>query len=310
MKEKESFARSILIIVSKIWGELIFSIKVLSYLKKNKVKISILHLHSINFLNTALAVKFLHRCKVIMNFGGTDLFRLKTNKLLKFLASHVDAFLYVAQSMESDLDKLFPQKRSFYMGNGVDLTLFSPQNISKPESKNFLAIGNLRWQKGYHYLIEGFSDVVNQFPNIQLSIAGEGPQRQALEDKIKFLGLERHIFLLGVCSREDLSLHLNQSYGFIMSSVSEGFPKALIESIACEVPVIVTDVGECALISQDVGLVVPAENSNAISRAIIDLLEDKVSYHQMKLACRKKRLNFSWTKMTDRVIHAYSEIAK
>ena len=81
-KEKESLLRTVLIVFSKIWGEIIFGISVLRYLRKNKIQISILHLHSINFLITALFVKFFFQCKTIMNFGGTDLLRLKNNKIL------------------------------------------------------------------------------------------------------------------------------------------------------------------------------------------------------------------------------------
>jgi len=307
-KKKESLFRTFLIILSKLWAELVFGFQVIRYLKNNNIKISILHLHSINFLITAISVKVLFHCRSIMNFGGTDLMRLKNNKILMFLANRIDAFLYVAKSMKPDVDKLFPNKKNFYMGNGVDLTLFAPKKNDGNDSKNFLAVGNLRWQKGYEYLLDAFSQAMVKYPSIKLYIAGEGPQRVLLEQKIETLKLKNNVFLLGVCSREDVARRLNESYGFIMSSVSEGFPKALIESIACETPVISTDVGECSEISRDVGIVVPAANSNALSKAIIELLEQKHAYKQMKSACSKKRLDFSWAKMTARVRKAYRTI--
>ncbi len=308
-RKEESLLRIFLIILSKIWGEFIFSFNVLKYLKQNKINISILHLHSINFLITAILIKLLYRCPSIMNFGGTDLLRLKKSKIMKHLASKIDGYLYVAQSMKLDLDKLFNPKKNFYMGNGVDLELFKPNLKFVRDQMQFFAIGNLRWQKGYDLLIEAFSNVAKIYPDIKLLIAGDGPLKEQLKGLVINLKLERNIFLLGICSRNELVTHLSQSKGFIMSSVAEGFPKALIEAIACEVPVIVTDVGECANIAKHVGIIVQPNDPNRLSEAIIKFITNEDSYIQMQKNCSEERLKYSWLSMTERVRAAYKEIS-
>jgi len=72
-KEKEPIWRLLLIVLSKIWGEIYFSLKVASYIRRNKIDISIVHLHSINYLMTAVLIKILFKAPMVMNFDETDL---------------------------------------------------------------------------------------------------------------------------------------------------------------------------------------------------------------------------------------------
>jgi len=305
-KEKEPIWRLFLIIFSKIWGEIIFSLKVVSYIRRNEIDISIVHLHSINYLITAVLIKLLFKVPMVMNFGGTDLVRLKKSRLLQIFAGFTDGALFVAEAMRPDLEKLFPRKVLTFIGNGVDLDKFNPANSQR--QKQFLAIGNLRWQKGYSYLLEAIRVVVDRSPEVMLRIAGEGPDRQALEVQIAELNLQDHVDLLGMCSREQLVDLLGHSHGFVMASVSEGFPKSLVEAIACQTPVVVTDVGECGGIAQNVGLVVPSKDSHLLAEAMTRLLDDSQLYERCAAACLVEREEYGWKKMTDRVAGAYREI--
>jgi len=305
-KEKEPIWRLLLIVLSKIWGEIYFSLKVASYIRRNKIDISIVHLHSINYLMTAVLIKLLFKAPMVMNFGGTDLVRVKKSRLLQMFARFTDGALFVAEAMRPDLERLFPNKILTFMGNGVDLKKFKPANNQR--QKQFLAIGNLRWQKGYSYLLEALKLVVDRSPDVKLVVAGEGPDREALEEQIEQLGLQEHVNLMGMCSREQLVDLLGHSHGFVMASVSEGFPKSLIEAIACQTPVVVTDVGECGRIAPNVGLVVPAKNAEALASAMSKLLEDTKLYEKYAAACLVEREEYGWKKMTDRVAGAYKEI--
>lgn len=94
--------------------------------------------------------------------------------------------------------------------------------------KIILNIGSLSSQKGHKYLIEAFSML--NMSDWKLVILGEGDERLALENQIKELQLENHVFLPGV--KEDIDPHLAQASIFAFSSLFEGFPNGLVEAMA------------------------------------------------------------------------------
>ncbi len=305
-KENESLIRLFLIILSKIWGEVVFSCAVFCILRRQKVHIDILHLHSINYLFTAVLLKWIFKAPLVMNFGGTDLVRLRNSFLLRWVAGRADRALCVASSMKPDLFDIFGSTRVIYMGNGVDLSQFQGQRmVRKPQ---FLAIGNLRWQKGYNSLLDAFCRLVEEEPEYRLLIAGDGEERYALQKQIDSLGLRKHVFLLGMCGREKLVNLLNESRSLVMSSVSEGFPKVLIEAIACGTPVVVTDVGECRKIADSVGLVVPPNDADAMKEALLTIIRDPAQTNGFAENCLSERQKYDWYSVATRVLRAYDEV--
>lgn len=305
-REKEKGVRLLSILFSKFFGEIVFSWRTIRYLKKNKVNVELIHLHSINYLLTAVFISKLYHAPFVMNFGGTDLLRLRKYRFLQWFARQSSKVLYVAKSMENDLLNFFSKEQLVHMGNGVDLQQFEPSKTAR--LKQFIAIGNLRWQKGYRFLISAFKQVVERYPSYQLVIAGEGKDRDSLESQIAELDMIENVKLIGMQSRQSIAEHLNSSRALVMSSVAEGFPKAMIEAIACSTPVVVTDVGECKYIAQDVGIVVMPNDINALAKALIQIISDDQGWERYSLKCLEVRKNFEWKNMTDRVNNAYNEV--
>ncbi len=112
--------------------------------------------------------------------------------------------------------------------------LFNSKKIIK-----FITIGRLREVKGYKNLIDAFSLVKEQVPNSKLIIIGEGPLKGELEKKIKELALSDDVLLLGL--KRNPMKYLIKSDIFVLSSLREGFPVALLEALACGLPIISTD---------------------------------------------------------------------
>lgn len=305
-KEKENIFRLIFILLSKVFGEIFFTFKTFSYLLRSKEKATLIHLHCINYLFTALLMKYIFRAPLIINFGGTDLLRVGKYGFLRLAVNCADRVLYVAKSMEHDLLTIFNKNKLVYMGNGVDLTQFYNKGFER--KKQFVAIGNLRWQKGYSDLIEAFRRVIDRYPQYKLIIAGEGEQRDQIQEAISKLDLYNNVTLVGMQNRGQLVNLLNYSYGFVMSSVSEGLPKSLLEAIACETPVIVTDVGECKYIAEGVGLVSRAGDVEGLSNSMIHFIESKKYWEKYSNECKLSRLNYSWKNMTDKVLNSYKDI--
>ena len=87
-------------------------------------------------------------------------------------------------------------------------------------------------------------------------------------------GLNNRVILQGIVPRQEIVSFLNESKLFVMASLHEGLPKALLEAIACGTPAVITDGCNAEGIIEDTGLLVPAGSSEALAGAIITMLED------------------------------------
>lgn len=102
-----------------------------------------------------------------------------------------------------------------------------------------LAVGRLEKQKNYPLMLEAFADFHEKYPNSSLTIYGEGAERKELEAWICERGLEKCICLPGIS--DHIRECMEQADLFLMSSVYEGMPNALMEAMAMGLPVISTD---------------------------------------------------------------------
>jgi len=97
---------------------------------------------------------------------------------------------------------------------------------------SLLAVGRLHRVKDYDFLICACATLRDQGFDFLCSIAGEGPERPALESQIAALGLERHVHLIGHVSRVDLPRYYRYADLVVMTSKSEGVPVVLMEAMA------------------------------------------------------------------------------
>lgn len=112
--------------------------------------------------------------------------------------------------------------------------LFEESNFTK-----FITVGRLSKEKAHNFLIDAFSEVKEQVPNSKLIILGDGPLRHEIEKKIKELDLKNDVLLLGL--KKNPYKYLANSDIFVLSSLREGFPNALLEALACGLPIISTN---------------------------------------------------------------------
>ena len=153
--------------------------------------------------------------------------------------------------------------------NWVDVAHFKPMSVSK-ECGRIVFVGRLEKQKNILSLIEA----VKKIPNVKLYIIGEGSLRKVIEAKIKSENIH-NVVLLGVVPNEKLPEELNKSEIFILPSLWEGHPKALLEAMACSLPVVGASVeGIRELIVNGVNGILCEPNAESIRRAILKLLND------------------------------------
>ena len=140
----------------------------------------------------------------------------------------------------------------------------APQ-ISK--TKTVLAVGRLHEQKGFDLLLQAWKRIEDQYPDWTLRIAGEGPKRTELENRIQDLQLQ-HVVLAG--HTDDVKNEYAKASLFVLSSRYEGLPLALIEAMWSGMPCVSFDCpqGPSELLAEERGWLVPNGDIEALAKQL------------------------------------------
>lgn len=136
----------------------------------------------------------------------------------------------------------------------------------------FGAIGRLVPVKGHIHLLRAFAEIKDVHPSALLAIIGEGRARAELESAIAELGLQGRALLLG--AKEDALQYVRAFDAFVMPSLSEGLPLALLEGMSGRLPVIGSDIPSLKPILEDCGgRIFPAGQHAELARHLKTLLQ-------------------------------------
>ena len=157
--------------------------------------------------------------------------------------------------------------------NGVPEAQLPRRAMRKLREASFVTVGRLHAIKNYEMLLRAFASAFRTYPECRLKIAGDGPERQRLENLARELGLEAGVSFLGF--QNDVRGLLGESHVFILSSRYEGISIALLEAMRAGLPAIATRVGGMAEVVQDgkTGILVGNEDEAGMARAMIRLIE-------------------------------------
>lgn len=209
----------------------------------------------------------------VMSLHGSDIVRIRNNKYLVKLLNATDAVLSVADNMEATLRDVGVTVPIYHMGNGVDFDVFRNTHIER--KKQFLQVGSFRWQKGKEYLIRAFAKFCEQYPDYSLILIGEGEDFDKIKSLSKELCIEDKVTFTGNISQAEIAEYLNESMAFVLSSVSEGFPKAIYEAMATGTPVIASNLEGFSDVIRDSGILVEPKDINALFRAMIEIISEE-----------------------------------
>jgi glycosyltransferase involved in cell wall biosynthesis len=159
--------------------------------------------------------------------------------------------------------------------NGVDTERFRPDSKPLPRTANgipedafvFGSALRLSPEKNPLGLLDAFAAVLKQFPRCWLALAGDGPLHTAVSAHACELGIEGHVRLLG--TREDLEQFYPMLDCFVLPSLTEGLPLALLEAMAAARPLVSTAVGQVpGVLSGLPAALVPAGDIEALATAM------------------------------------------
>lgn len=160
--------------------------------------------------------------------------------------------------------------------NNIDEVISSfPDNILVKPRSYFIAVGRLTHQKGFDLLIEEYNASSLKDDGVSLLIAGSGPEESSLKTRVKELGLEQYIHLIGY--RKDIDILITHARGFILSSRFEGFPNVVLEALTLGCPVLARDCpgGLRELIQDGVNGILYDQNFSAAAARFMKLKFDK-----------------------------------
>lgn len=171
------------------------------------------------------------------------------------------------------------------------------------------SVGRLTKVKGHEFFIKAMPSILNEIENCHFAIAGEGPLKEDLMSLIKKNNLSNNVKLIGYT--ENIGEFLAMIDLFVMPSLSEGLPIALLEAMANGKPIIGSNVGGIpeVITSESEGILIPPADSSAISKVIKKLYHDKGKI--VRMAAMGKKIvedNFSSVSMAEKYLQIYSKI--
>jgi len=173
-------------------------------------------------------------------------------------------------------------------------------SVTEPRRFRLLAVGRLAPEKGFDRLIDAFSLIAARQPAWDLEIHGEGGQRELLETRIAERGLTDRIRLVGWT--QPILPALQAADLFVLSSLYEGFPSALLEAMAAGLACVATDCpsGPREIIRAGVdGVLVPPDGPAELAAGLERLMSDAAERRRLGDAARGVVERFSWDAMTD-----------
>jgi phosphatidylinositol alpha-1,6-mannosyltransferase len=263
---------------------------------------------------------------IICTMHGTDAFGLQSRfwkKIKKFIVLNINHLIVISEKIKSVIINMSPDINSDKISvihYGIDNKIFNPnintKNLKeKYKIKSFclFSAGRLVISKGYLHTIEAMKKIVEVFPETKLLIAGQGPDLEIINNKIKSLKLENSIIMLGPVPKHIMPEYYNLADIFIGATINipgvsaEGFGLVYSEALACGTPVIATDIGGVLdVVNEKTGILIPDKSTAAIQEAVITLLTSPDKIEKFKQGgLEQANTKFNWKNIANKYIQIY-----
>jgi glycosyltransferase involved in cell wall biosynthesis len=179
----------------------------------------------------------------------------------------------------------------------------------RPEDMVVGALCRLEAIKGSDLLLEGFARAAASRPRLRLFLGGDGPLRGVLLERAAGAGISGRVIIgTGWLSPADVLPAFDL---YVQASRNDGMGRALVEAMACGLPVLATDVGGVGEVLEEgrSGLLVPPDDPVALAEAIGRLADDPALAARLARAARARAVLFGAGRMNHRLLRIYDEVA-
>jgi glycosyltransferase involved in cell wall biosynthesis len=223
---------------------------------------------------------------VVLTGLGCDvnefLFRAEKRGQILGALEHASAITVVSRELANVLETQgIPAERITTIPNGVDTARFHPASREAarlqlgidPARPLIVCISRLSQEKGVQVLVEAAALLTKRIPGVLITVVGEGPQRDALEGRIRQLQIVESMTLVGSVRHRDVAAWLAAANVACMPSLREGHPNAALEAMACGRPLVASRVGSLAsMINDKLGRLVPPNDPSSLAKALEEVL--------------------------------------
>lgn len=281
-----------------------------------------------NLVASLISIRMGMRCPVSWSIRCTlDSFpeRLRTRMLMRteaLLSRSAKSIVYNSTRALGQHEAIGYAKRGVVLPNGFDVKTFCPDPNVRALARRKLGIDAESFVVGYIGRLAPVKDLPTFLAAMGLFmtarnavtavVVGRGIP-QVLEKFPEFaqsvFRLEGRLKLLPEVS-ETVSL-FNAFDVLVLSSSAEGFPNVIGEAMACGVPCVATDVGDCRSVIGDTGYLVPTKNPHAIAGALLKLVDmDAIARAKLGVSCRKRIVeNFSLPVVAKMYLNGWRQLA-
>lgn len=243
------------------------------------------------------------------------------HRVLEFISSHsLDRAIAVSEATREMWVRRIglPDARVTALHNGVDPGHFK-RRLGRRVAKAALGlpgdavviggVGRLVAVKGYAHLIDAAAELANEFPDMHLVLAGDGPDRAELCRQVERAGLGARVHLQGWTS--DVRAIYDALDVFVMPSLSEALPFALLEAMAHELPTVASGVGGIPeiIVNGQTGMLARPSDGTALAAVLRPLLASAELRQRMGAAGRQRVVrHFHESECVRKTIQVYREI--
>ena len=293
--------------ISAVW-------KIRSFLSRNRI--DVVHLHNCApLLYGGMAAHLCRPRPCVVYSEHNQIYSAPAGRKRRFpyYVKMADAIVTVSDDLRRTLAKLGITRNVEVIYNGID-----PERFRVADGAAFRAelgvapdeylIGTavvLTPQKGIEFLLRAIPTVLKQLPRAKFMIAGDGYKKAELHAAAEALGVGDRLVFLGY--RSDIPRFLNAMDLYVLPSLWEGLPLALIEALACGKPAVVSDVGGNREIMEDGvnGRLVPPGDPEALAAAIVATAHDP-RFTPPAVRDRNRR-KFETLFSVDAMVHAHEQ---
>lgn len=247
--------------------------------------------------------------------------------LVSRAARRASAIIAVSECSKRDIVRILgiPPERIFVIGNAVDES-FRPVTDSWQhaavrerygiEPNYLLYFGGFDLRKNVHRIIQAYVRLPEQLrARFQLVIAGRlhllgHPLYPDPRPLVRELGQEDRIIFTGQIREQDKVPLYSGAAVFLFPSLYEGFGMPVLEAMACGTPVITSNLSALPEVVGDAGVLVDPYRVEAISQAMVELIEDPARRQELGRQARERSRGFTWQEVAERTVQVYRRVEK
>lgn len=238
-------------------------------------------------------------------------------KAMLAVLGHADALLIPTRSFADEVTENHdtPSERFTIIPNAVDTSRFEPSEDRKlgelPDEPTLLYHGRVDRRKGVLVLLDAFADLAPERPGLRLTVSGIGPDVDAVSDRVRELGLQDRVNLLGYASYDEAPAVYRRGDVFVSPTFAEGFSNTILEAMAAGLPIVSTravGVIDCLRHGENALLAEPG-SAGGLAAELSRMLDDAPLRGRLtEQALHEVRTLYSWPTVAQQIVGVYEDL--